>query len=223
MTVLVNRTPVTGEMSIERGRKQTDVIIFGCSLDHTSNVGRKPISLVLNIQTPHMPIMSDGKAPDLELFLESIEAAIVQAARRCRQANPSPRGSRQKQVILDQLELGIAHASGDGKYRYSLRQLYYAIRPQLLAEFGEEPDYGWFCKVVAYENEQDADLPGMYRDDRAASTIPTWAARFRSARLQSKTTSSRSGSSTRSSTPRRRASSPSCVASSGRNGMIAPC
>src|SRR5262249_23556085 len=53
--ILVNRTPVTGEVDMDRVNKKTDVGIFGCGLRHRFTVGKKPIDVTLNIQIPYMP------------------------------------------------------------------------------------------------------------------------------------------------------------------------
>jgi hypothetical protein len=131
------------------------------------------VDLTINVQIPYMPITSNGKEPDLEQLIGAIGRAIRTAAKRCQRANPSSKGTRQNQVILDNLASAIGHASGSGRYRFSLRQLFYAIRPQLLEALdNEEPGYDWFAKVVsAYENEH-GDIPGLYRDDRGVLYHP---------------------------------------------------
>lgn len=173
LTVLVNRTPVTGVMQIERSKEKTAVTIFGCNLGHRFTVGRKPVDITINVQIPYMPITSNGKEPDLELFLDAIRNAVRKAAKKCQLANPSSKGTSQNEVILENLASAIGHASGSGKYRFSLRQLFYAIRPYLLEALGnEEPGYNWFAKVIAaYENEQ-GDIRGLYRDDRGVLYHP---------------------------------------------------
>src|SRR5262249_12337471 len=93
--------------------------------------------------------------------------------RKCQRANPSQKGLNQNQIILDNLPTAIEHASGGGVYRFSLRQLFYAVRPHLLEAIGQEPGYNWFSKVIAdYENEQGSDIPGLYRDDRGTLYHP---------------------------------------------------
>ena len=119
VTVLVNRTPVTGVVQIDRAKEKTAVTIFGCNLGYQFTVGRKPVELVVNVQIPYMPITSNGKEPDLELFKHDIQDAIATAARRCQRANPSIKGTTQNNVILDNLAMAIGHSSGSGVYRFS--------------------------------------------------------------------------------------------------------
>jgi hypothetical protein len=116
-----------------------------------------------------MPITTDGKAPDLSVVEETIREAIEKAIRRAKRknGNGNARQTTQAAIITAALPAAIAKASGDGQYRYSLRQLFYAVRPHVLTALAVEPDYNYFSKVVAdYETDQGGDLPGMYRDDR---------------------------------------------------------
>ena len=68
----MNRTPVTGDIHAARDKREINV--FGCGLAHTAAEAPKEahFGICLNITTPYMPITSDGKAPDLKLFLEEI-------------------------------------------------------------------------------------------------------------------------------------------------------
>ena len=179
LTVYVNRTPITAEIKMHRGMKDKSLYgIFGCGLSNEQRSTALPIkagrgreySVMVNITTPHMPITTDGKAPDLSVIEDSISESIEKAIRRAKRKNGGTNGNRQTTqaaVITRALPAAIAKASGNGRYRYSLRQLFYAVRPYVLNALGTEPDYNYFCRVVAdYENEQGHDLPGMYRDDR---------------------------------------------------------
>ncbi len=179
----VNRTPITAEIKLTRGFKDKSLCgIFGCGLSEhstttcTVTAGRgREYSLVVNVTTPHMPITTDGKAPNLSVIGGTICEAIEKAIRRAKRknANGNGRQTTQAAVITAALPAAIEKASGDGQYRYSLRQLFYAVRPYVLAALGVEPDYNYFCRVVAdYETDQGSDLPGMYRDDRGTLYHP---------------------------------------------------
>jgi hypothetical protein len=171
--VLVNRTPITGDIDIQREKKRDHVGIFGCGLHHRFKVGAKPVDITLNIQIPFMPITTDGKEPNLYLFFASISQVIEKAARSCQRANATPRGeATHKANILDNLERAIGHASG-GQYRFSIRTLFYSIRHFLSLANKPLPTWGWFCKVITeYEEEQGSDIPDMYRDNRGKIYVP---------------------------------------------------
>ena len=170
---MFNRTPVTGDLHVARLNKSGAVGIHGCGLGHKFKVGKKPVDITLNIQIPYMPITSDGKEPNLALFLDAIYEAIEKAAKRCRRANATPRGEgTQKSVILDNLDQAIQHASG-GKYRFSLRTLFYSVRHFAALGHHPLPTWGWFCSVITEHEEQlGHDVPGMYRDNRGKIYVP---------------------------------------------------
>lgn len=164
----VNRSPITGQMNVQR-QKAHELGIIGCGLRHLMDVGRKPISLICNITTPYMPVTTDGKEPDLHRYLQPLYAAISKAAKKAKRQSAQVNGQRttQREVIEGSLTEAIKKASGNQKYRYSLRQLFYAVRPYMLQVFGKEPDYNYFAQVITdIEAGAGEDLPGLYRDAR---------------------------------------------------------
>lgn len=66
---------------------------------------------------------------------------------------------------METLDEGIQKASGNGEYRFSLRQLYYVIRPFLLDE-GQVLTYEWFTNIVTAYGSAQGDIKGIYRDPR---------------------------------------------------------
>jgi hypothetical protein len=171
LTVCVNRTPVTGEIYAARDKRDIDA--FGCGLAHT--IAQAPVdaqfSLVINIITPHMPITSDGKAPDLLPFLDAIESAAGKAVRKAHRPTASERVS-QKDVVLENLDQAIADVSGGGEYRFNQRQLFYVLRPIVLEETGQALKIGNFNPIITdYENEY-GEIAGMYREPRGSIYHP---------------------------------------------------
>ena len=184
--ILVNRTPVTAKVSAGKESK-SEMHIFGCGLHHKFKTGKHPLFITLCVTTPYMPITTDGKEPNLEPLAGAIIAAIEQAARRARKNAPTVdgvegAGATQAQIIRDHLDEAIATASGAGdslktrgnskSHRFSLRQLYYAIRPFVLAS-RDEFSYTTFASIVTdIEAEQGHDIEGMYRDARGTLYLP---------------------------------------------------
>lgn len=78
----------------------------------------------------------------------------------------------QRDVVLSLLPAAIANASGNGRLEFSLRQLFYAVRPGFNPVFGKELDYGYFSQIVADHETADGGIDGMYRDDRGALYVP---------------------------------------------------
>ena len=78
----------------------------------------------------------------------------------------------QKDIVLDNLDEVIADVSGDGEYRFNERQLFYALRPIVMDEIGEELKIGNFNDIITdYENEH-GEIPGMYREPRGSIYHP---------------------------------------------------
>jgi hypothetical protein len=172
--VMVNGTPITGEVSCSRYEKSS-LSVFGCGLAHRfPRVSRKPFFLLLNVTVPYMPVTTDGKEPDLSRFLAEINEVIGTASRKLRAApgEGTPR-TRQADIISHYLKTAIAKVSDNGVYRFSLRQLYYAIRPYILAEADEgNLDYGYFGRWVSEYEATHGEISGIYRDPRGTLYHP---------------------------------------------------
>jgi hypothetical protein len=171
LVACVNRTPVTEP--INAFRDKGEIYVFGCGLDH--NVAKAPkdaqFSICLNITTPYMPITSDGKAPDLKSFLNEIVTATAKAVRKVHRPKGGSKLS-QKDIVLDHLDAVIVAVSGDGKFRFNERQLFYALRPIVMEKTGEELKINNFKAIITdYENEQ-GEIPLMYREPRGTLYHP---------------------------------------------------
>jgi hypothetical protein len=174
--VFVNRTPITAPISAWHDKK--GLCLSGCGLEHRIASCKKASVLLVNVTTPYMPLTSDGKAPNLRPLLgpiiEAAQKAIVRASRLVSSSVVAPNGSRltQKDVILAHINEAVAKASGDGQYRFSIRQLYYAIRPFAIASLGVELKYSNFTGVIRDYEADEGDLLGMYRDNRGVLYHP---------------------------------------------------
>lgn len=173
--VHVNRTSITGEVAASHSK--TKLHLSGCNLSdegyvYTIDVGRRSVRVSLNIITPYMPITSTGKSPDLRYLRKGIAEVIEKSVRKAKRYSPKENGRRtQKQIVRDHLEEGIQKAGGG--HPYSQRQLFYAIRPFLIKEYGKEPNFDTFAGIITeIENERGHDLPAMYRDDRGTIYHP---------------------------------------------------
>ena len=80
-----------------------------------------------------------------------LRTVIEKAIRRAKRRQPcnGDADTTQNAVIPDMPCPPRLHkASGGRQYRYSLRQLFYAVRPYVLSALAVEPGYDWFAKVV---------------------------------------------------------------------------
>lgn len=175
VTIAVNRTPIVEDVWAAVRKNMLRVSGCGVEFDIPIGRGRTPVVRV-NIETPYLRLTDDSKAPDLVVPAEHLIDAISRAVRAAKRANGrlfDARPRSMKDAILDAIPAGIEKASGEGRHRYSLRQLYYAVRPDLLEEFDRELDYGWFSQVVTEREANDGhDLPGVYRDARGTLYHP---------------------------------------------------
>ncbi|MHC5537090.1 hypothetical protein ACYOEI_02500 [Singulisphaera rosea] len=174
--LFVNRTPVTAPFKASYSKPA--LTIQGCGLSIRVDTGRRPGRLLLNITTPYMPITSDGKAPNLGPMLEMIRSAIGQAFKRAKKlasaiaSSPTEGKVSQKDIIVARIPDAVAKASGDGQYRFSIRQLYYAVRPYVLEAMRVEPKYDYFSQVITDYEAANGDISGMYRDPRGTLYHP---------------------------------------------------
>jgi hypothetical protein len=171
--VCINRTPVTADARVFRDPdRKTDYYLYGCNVNASFSVGRgKDFRFLVNVQAPVFQHTTDGKEPDLGPVADTLLKALRIAAKQA--GGGAARGMCQKAIVRENLDDAIAKASGGGKYRYSLRQLFYAIRPVLLDQLGREPRYGTFAGIITeLEAERGRDLPRMYRDTRGTLYHP---------------------------------------------------
>jgi len=170
LQVCVNRTPVTADVKAYRDKR--DVDMFGCGITHAIAVAPKDahFAITLNVITPYMPITSDGKAPNLEIFLDAIQRAASSAVRKAHR--PGATGKTQKSVVLDNLADAIAKVSDNGQHRFNQRQILYALRPIVKAELDKELTTENFAQIITdYENEH-GEIPRMYREPRGSIYHP---------------------------------------------------
>lgn len=170
LLAFVNRTPITSDIYASRDKR--DIDIFGCGIHHTVAQAprQKQFEIALNVVTPYMPITSDGKEPDLHPFLNAIMDVISKAVRKAQR--PSGSKQSQKDVVLDNLDDVIAKVSGEECYRFNERQLFYALRPIVMDETGEELKIGNFKAIITDHEEEHGDIPLMYREPRGSITHP---------------------------------------------------
>jgi hypothetical protein len=175
-TVCVNRTPVCANVSVRRVG-ESEYAIFGCRLRRRFAAGRKDageFQILLNVITPYVPLTSSGKDPDLEPMLYPILPALEKAIRVAKRTAPKVGGSKQSQksIVRSRIEAAAAKLSGGWRYLFSLRQLFYELRPYLIHALGREPKYGTFSRIVGEYEDERGDVEHLYRDDRGTLYHP---------------------------------------------------
>lgn len=176
VTMIVNRTPAVAPL--KSWRSHGELVLSGCGLSHRCHkIAPGRYSVTINLTTPWCPVTNDGKEPDLSAFAIEIAAAVEQAAKRARGAIPRQpsavaSGTTHKDIILRNLDAAVSKASGEGQYRFNQRQLFYVVRPIVIAATGKEPSWENFCKIVTDYEAENEDIPGMYRDPRGTLYHP---------------------------------------------------
>jgi hypothetical protein len=170
--VCVNRTPATADINADRNGR--DIDFFGCGLADTIAEGPKDkhFHIRLNVITPYMPITSDGKAPDLDPFLDEITTVVAKVVRKTSggSTNRSTARKTQKDVVLNHLDEAVGKAGGG--LQFNQRQLLYVLRPIVMTETGQVLTEGNFGKIITeYENEH-GEIPLMYREPRGSIYHP---------------------------------------------------
>lgn len=182
--IFVNRTPIIGDVDVIYSARR--LTVYGCGLNRNIDNHRLKAApeIWVNIITPYMPIVSNGKEPDLSVLEEDIVQAIEKAVHQLRRklvardkedtpVSLQVKPPSQKKIVLENLNAAIDKASGQGQYRYSLRQLYYVLRPFVMAATGRELKYQNFNTIVTdYEFSTGKDLLGVYRDERGTLLHP---------------------------------------------------
>jgi hypothetical protein len=97
ITVLLNKSPVTGEINVYHSKNELS--IFGCGLFH--NIKTKPAILLINIMTPYIPIVTDGKEPDLSVIAAEITDGIKKTVNRTKKSLPdAPVKNKSQKVVV---------------------------------------------------------------------------------------------------------------------------
>lgn len=170
--MMVNKTPITGHIQVWR-KSSNKIVLYGCGIQHRFTCKASNVSI--NIQTPYMPITSDGKAPDFSLMLSGIMLAVERAAKQATKnirAIDSRVLKSEKDIVLHYLSAAIEKASGGGHYKFSQRQLYYAVRPYVITHLEKQPDYNYFCRLLTEYEAAYGDIPNLYRDPRGVLYHP---------------------------------------------------
>lgn len=171
--LLVNRTAST--LGVEVWNVDKEIRFYADPLFVQTRTPRDTrLNVTVSVIAPYIPLLSDGKHPDLCVLDASIEDVFKRAVAKA--VGRPARGVRktQKDVVLESLDTAIEKVSSGGKYRFSIRNLFYEMRPVLISVAPKgRPDYGTFADIVAAEEERrGSHLPGMYRDPRGSLYVP---------------------------------------------------
>ena len=173
VSLMINRTPAVDEISVWRNGSKK-LVLNGCGLLHsTEKAPRKDgYYITINVITPYCPITSDGKAPDLSKSVNRVMAAVASAMNKAHREAPKDNKLSQKDVVLNNLDDVIADVSGNGKHRFNQRQILYRIRKIVKEVTGEILQTGNFNAIITDYEEENGEIPKMYREPRGSIYHP---------------------------------------------------
>jgi hypothetical protein len=179
--VYVNRTPIASDVQawVSKKGKARTLVLNGCDSRLHVKIGRRAVGLMVNIDTPFMPITTDGKTPDLSRLGALIGSVAGKAAARARNAVREPKRPTQKDLVVAAIPAGSAEMSGPDGLRFSQRQLFYAVRETVKRQMPEGPDgepfelkWETFTQIITDYEAEAGDIPRMYRDPRGTLYHP---------------------------------------------------
>jgi hypothetical protein len=171
--LFINRTPSVDQVSVYRDGDK-DLTIRGSGIDlYTKGAPRRgSYIIIINVITPYCPITSDGKAPDLSVFGDQVMDAVASAMNKAHREAPKDNKLSQKDVVLANLDRVVAEVGGGGQHRFNERQVLYRMRPIVTDQIKEELQLTNFKTIITdYENE-NGEIPKMYREPRGSIYHP---------------------------------------------------
>jgi hypothetical protein len=158
LTTLVNRTPVASKAYAVHNKR--DINAFGCGLHHT--LATAPLAdnfhIYVNVDSPYVPITSDGKEPDLSVFLDGICSAVQRATAKARPKN------KETSELLPQRKRGRQSAEDEAGHREDRKRFC-----RLIVELSKGMDFKIGSRGWCYILEQHGLTKGEF--DRAEALI----------------------------------------------------
>jgi hypothetical protein len=169
---LINGTPTVAAANAWYKAKEKATFVYGCGLGLNVKTGKTGMLIVVHLIVPFMPVTSDGKAPDLELFRDIIGRVLEKAVRRARKQRPAVQDGNIKAIVLNHLEGQVKIVSDHRRYRFHWRQVFYRMRPIVRGALGKELEWAWFCTIITEYEAEHGEEKMAYRDPRGTIYIP---------------------------------------------------
>jgi len=89
-----------------------------------------------------------------------------------KQRQAASKGPSLKDVVAHTLPQAIEDASGQGRFVFPIRNLFYSIRPLVQQYTADELRYEYFTKLVDEHENEHGEISGMFRDPRGHLVEP---------------------------------------------------
>ncbi|MCP5088598.1 MAG: sensor histidine kinase [Rhodobacteraceae bacterium] len=141
--LILNRTRALADATVQVAAKGRIKVTFGTTTwsfsanerDRKTLKQSVPLAFTIAISAPFFPIVSSGKAPDMEPFALAVLDTVVKAGRAAqRNAKRARRCDRPtiKDTVFKLLPEAYERVSDGGRYHANARQLMYEMRPDIL-------------------------------------------------------------------------------------------
>jgi hypothetical protein len=186
----INRSPAIGAIGARRWYGRL-INVTLCGLTISVDVPEGEFAFTVNLTSPCIPIVSEGKLPDLSPFSKVIENTIQSGLRRASKYLPAKikliksngdheddddaTSEEERVTQRDAIWLTLPEAaerSRDGGYQFSQRSLYYRSRILVSELIGVEPSYSYFTSVITDYENLDGEIKDMIRDTRGVYVAP---------------------------------------------------
>lgn len=176
--VFVNRAPIIGGAELSADGWLSVGGNYVAPIDRVKL--NRYYEIELSITAPFVPIINDGKSPDLSRWCDLIGIVLAKALRAAHRAvTPAKRRGDIKEAAFEVMAEAYAKASGDGTLPANARQIMYAARPliaELLGQDREPVNDKYFTQVLLpdfiAENEDDCKDWDVIYDARGHLTEP---------------------------------------------------
>jgi hypothetical protein len=175
--LVLNRT--TGPARLVGYFDERRPVIQGCQLNYTFDGKPAAYRATLAVTAPYVPMVTDGKEPDLDPFADPICEALAAAMRKAhaKARRPAADGTTIVEAAFEVMADAYRKASADGTLPANARQVYYAARPAILALTGKgQLDSNYFTQTLLprYLDENPEETAGwdVVYDARGHLTEP---------------------------------------------------
>jgi hypothetical protein len=170
---LINGTPATVQAGAAFYPKEKSTLIAAPGFRLTVKSGKTGMLVHVNIFTPYMPVISDGKAPALGAYGGHLVEPIEKAIKRARKTVPVIADTDVKSVVFAHMNEEIIRVSGNRRYRFNWRQVFYRLRPIIKAETGKDLEWTYLSQTLTTEYEEKFGEERLsYREPRGTFYTP---------------------------------------------------
>jgi hypothetical protein len=177
---LVNGSVATVQAGALYQPKQKLTLLFAPGMRLELKSGKTGMLIHVNIITPHMPVTSDGKAPELGAYQAHLKSVIEKAVKAAKRTAVNQNDEIDvKACVFQHMDKEIVIVSDHRRYRFSWRQVFYRLRPIVKSATDKDLNWAYFSQSLTTEYEEThGEEPKSYRDPRGSFYVPHTGERY---------------------------------------------